>query len=796
MNLLKIQKTAIYLFIFGGTIAIFGLAAGQKASAADDFCTWTGAGGDSNYSTANNWSGCDNGHTPESGDTIILPNGPANKTVTLTGSTSLRNLQITGDGYTVTPSALPNFLVVQNSIDISGDNNTISAITYYLSSSDMYLTVSGDTNEFQRYIVLQPSAGGADFIMDISSTIETQNISNAGGTLIDTVIKMGEGTVIISGGTIVNGFDSTNGLDIVAGTWRCDDDRCVGEDANAVVIEEGGTSAAAVLELNNASINIENPIFIASTTGDPGTIRATLNATISGNINLMTTGVFEAAVSRTLTVSGGVSVDVGQTLHLNGSGNVVQSGIVSGSGGVTVGGNAQLTNTNTYSGSTTINGVATISDALALGSNAGGTTINDNGQLIVTEDTTGYTLDEDITLQGDGPSSTGALIISNSHASNMTLTGNIVMGGSGVITNNSTSGSAVLDTVISGTGDVTLTGNSGAINDFIIDGASPNTYNGTMKIDQGFVRFDKDGSVSGNLTVTAHASEYSGALHASGITNAISNTGTVTLTNNGANVASIDIDGTETIGGLVGNGAIDEATDTLVLNGTGNYEFTGDITVDTITKSGTGTQIFNNIDAQTINVTGGNLVVKGTTTATMTFANGSVLKGTGPIGNTAVAGTLAPGLSPGIMTVNGNLNLTNGIYQVELNGTTAGTGYDQAIVSGTTTLSGTTLSSSFGFVPVTGSTFTILRSATITGTFNGLSDGATLTVSGITMRVNYNLSASGEDTVTLTIISTASAPSTGFEKAFSPLLPLLAGLLVLGAGLSMTPRSAKRSRNR
>lgn len=783
-----------YFFALITVLLCLTLLSSPPASAADDTCTWTGSGGNSNFTNGSNWTGCDNSNVPQGGDTVVFPNGPTNKTVTVNTTIGVANMSFTGDNYTVNTPVPGDVVVVTNNINLSGNNSSIDAFIYFISSADTSLTVSGSGNEFLDILVLQPSSGGTHFTTNVSSSIDIPNISNASSTLIDSVIKTGEGTVVITGGTIVNGFESINGLDITAGTWRCEDDRCVGDAANDIVIEEGGTSAAAVLELNNASINIENPIFIASTSDDPGTIRATLNATVSGNVSLMTDGVFEAAASRTLTVSGGVSVDSGQTLHLNGSGNVVQSGVVSGSGGVTVVGNAQLTNTNSYSGATAINGVVTISDALALGSNAGSTTINDNGQLILIEDSTGYTLDEDITLQGDGPSGSGALLINNSHASDMILTGNIVMSDDGVITNSSTTGSVIIDTVISGTGDVTLSGNSGAVNDFSIDGPSANTYSGTMIINQGFVQFAKGGSVSGDLTVTAHASEDSGALHGSSVTNAISDTGTVTLTNNGAYVASIDLDGTETIGGLAGDGTIDESADTLALNGSGNYEFTGDITVDTITKSGSGTQIFNDVDAQTIDVTSGNLVIKGTTTAVLSFASGSTLKGTGPIGSASVAGTLAPGLSPGIMTVSGNLNLTNGTYQVELNGTTAGTGYDQSIVSGTTTLSGTTLSATLGFVPVTGTSFTIIRSATIAGTFNGLSDGATLTISGITMRVNYNLSASGEDTVTLTVLSVATAPSTGLGSAASPLLLISTGIVFLVISLAVILSDRRKAR--
>jgi len=502
----------------------------------------------------------------------------------------------------------------------------------------------------------------------------------------------------------------------------------------------------------------------------------------------MTTGVLEAASSRTLTASSGVNTVSGQSLQLGGNGTVVQAGVVNGGGGVTVTGNAQLTNTNSYSGTTTISGTLTISDASALGSNSVGTTINNNGQLVIIEGTGGgYTLDEDITLQGDGPSNTGAIIVSNSHASNMTLTGNLVLSGNTLITNNSVSGSAILDTVISGSGDITLTGNGGAANDFIIDGASPNTYSGTMTVNQGTVRFDKNGSVSNALTVAAHTTEDSSAVIGTSITNALSNSGAVTLTNASGHTANLIIDSTETIGGLSGNGVINTPSGTLVLNGTGSYTFTGDLTIDTLTKSGSGTQTVNDVDATTINVTGGVLVIKGTTSATTTFGSGSVLKGTGPLGNTVIAGTLAPGLSPGIMTINGNLNLTNGTYQAELNGTVAGTGYDQAVVSGTTTLSNTTLSASIGFVPAVGNSFTIVRSATISGTFNGLADGSTFTVSGINVRINYNLSATGEDTVVLTVVSLSTAPNTGLGQQ-----SILPTLFMLQAGIVLAVLSLKR----
>jgi hypothetical protein len=72
---------------------------------------------------------------------------------------------------------------------------------------------------------------------------------------------------------------------------------------------------------------------------------------------------------------------------------------------------------------------------------------------------------------------------------------------------------------------------------------------------------------------------------------------------------------------------------------------------------------------------------------------GQTLKGSGKfIGNLTVHGIHAPGDSPGIETVQGNYNML-GQLQIELAGTTPGTGYDQVLVSGTdpynSTLAGT-----------------------------------------------------------------------------------------------------------
>lgn len=115
----------------------------------------------------------------------------------------------------------------------------------------------------------------------------------------------------------------------------------------------------------------------------------------------------------------------------------------------------------------------------------------------------------------------------------------------------------------------------------------------------------------------------------------------------------------------------------------------------------------------TINVNSSTLTVSGTLT------NAGTIKGSGTIVNSNFTsiGTIAPGNSPGILSFTGNL-VNEGILNMEIGGTVAGTGYDKILVSGTMTISGT-LNVSFinGYTPVLGDEFTVIDAASSTGTF-------------------------------------------------------------------------------
>lgn len=102
-----------------------------------------------------------------------------------------------------------------------------------------------------------------------------------------------------------------------------------------------------------------------------------------------------------------------------------------------------------------------------------------------------------------------------------------------------------------------------------------------------------------------------------------------------------------------------------------------------------------------------------------TLTNNGTLKGNGTFVNNTFSnsGIIAPGNSAGTISFTGNV-VNNGVINIELGGSTAGSGYDQLKVTGSISLSGT-LNVVFinGYSPVAGDEFTIIDAASSTGSF-------------------------------------------------------------------------------
>jgi len=200
--------------------------------------------------------------------------------------------------------------------------------------------------------------------------------------------------------------------------------------------------------------------------------------------------------------------------------------------------------------------------------------------------------------------------------------------------------------------------------------------------------------------------------------------GTVVVNNLATGVMDIQVDG----------GAISGLRQTfnnagLVVKSAG----TGETTIQTPTTN-TGTievrsgvlkfyTYYNGYYTQTAGQTvlnGGNVLMFGPAPLRI---EGGVLTGAGTItGNVAIAGgTTAPGLSAGVLHVAGNYtqNAASSL-EIEIDGLTEGSEYDQVTATGTASLAGTleVLFPDSGFAPLPGDRYRILTAGNVTGTFD------------------------------------------------------------------------------
>jgi autotransporter-associated beta strand protein len=205
--------------------------------------------------------------------------------------------------------------------------------------------------------------------------------------------------------------------------------------------------------------------------------------------------------------------------------------------------------------------------------------------------------------------------------------------------------------------------------------------------------------------------------------------------------------GNITVGGVIsgsGFGIIKTGSNTLSLNASNTY--TGATTI----KAGTlellaGASLAS--PSLIVGDTGSTGAILDAITSGLIVANGQTVSGIGTIkGSTTIqlGGTLAPGNSAGILTNLGNVSLQAGSnFQMEINGATAGTGYDQLNVTGptsTVTLAGL-LSVTTGSTPTNGSLFFLIDNdgpSAISGTFsNAPINGNTYTFGSQQYAVSY-----------------------------------------------------------
>jgi autotransporter-associated beta strand protein len=234
------------------------------------------------------------------------------------------------------------------------------------------------------------------------------------------------------------------------------------------------------------------------------------------------------------------------------------------------------------------------------------------------------------------------------------------------------------------------------------------------------------------------------------------------------------------------SGGVDLNGQTLTVSGSGNTLMSGNITggapSSSLAKSGTGTltltgkntyQGTTQVLEGTLLLNGDQSTANGPTTVTVS-GGGTTLGGTGTIGGTVTVGSganIAPGnggnttaiLTTGALTLAPTSN-----FLVDINGTTAGTQYDQLNVKGTVTISGSNLVVTVGGTLTLGDKYTIINNDgmdAVSGTFAGLAEGATFSSGGDSFRISYQ-GGDGNDVV-LTSVTAVPEPSTWIGGALA-----------------------------
>ncbi|VTR93771.1 Uncharacterized protein OS=Skermanella stibiiresistens SB22 GN=N825_07995 PE=4 SV=1: Autotrns_rpt: Autotrns_rpt: Autotrns_rpt: Autotrns_rpt: VCBS [Gemmata massiliana] len=731
--------------------------------------TWTGGGGNNNWSNAANWGGI----APVTGDDLVFADLGMSVTAVndFAGGTSFSSITIQGANYTITG----------NAIGLTGDVST----TYSSGSSALLL----DTDLGGGDAIVAP--GGVLDFGGVISGLSGLTVSGGGALLLS-----GSGSNTYVGTTLV-----AEGVLVLnkAGAVAVPGNLTVGDgDGGELVqllaadqIADGATVAVgegAIFDLNGTSETFDDLIMQGSTVniGAGGTL--ILSSSISS---------FDAGNNTTALIQGG-------TLDLNGSGSfalvanddpsslidlritsVVANGGISKSGA----GVLALAGANTYAGATAVTvGAIQVEGDTALGATSGATTVSSGASVFF--DGSNLSVAEGFTISGTGYGTSGALASLNGA---VTISGNVNLAANSQI---GAAGSATLTingVIDDGGSTFNLTVLQGATGRTVLGGA--NTFDGNLVVNSGYLRATHGGALGDTATATTVTFDDTATLELSGGI-ALPATKSLTLTLNGANGGSaskiINVAGSNTISGTLlfaGNEQITVATGTsLTISGAisqsgGNRNL---LTAGSgvLTLSGT-----NSYTGGTF-VNGGRLVVDGSigTSSGAFVANGATIGGSGTVPAATVnsGGTLAPGGSPGIIST-GALSLNSGsIFSVELNGTTVGTQYDQANVTGAVSLGGT-LSVTLGFTPALGSTFVITANDgtdAVTGTFTGLAEGATFSVSGQTFQISY-VGGTGND-VTLTVLE---SPTATVASSVNPAVfgqPVTFSVTVAGSGATPT----------
>jgi len=732
---------------------------------------WYGCGGNGNWSTAGNWQGnslpvegnvlefrptaCQKSATNDYSDRVYntINIQAANyhlygNPVTLLGNvvadyaaggTSTVNMDIRaargglwGLEIFYSINVLTNNSALQIIGDILMDLDTAGGGIHVVGAGD--LTISGTISG--GYALFKEGTGDLTLLGSAANTFTGAVYVTAG------ILRLNK-TAVIPPGIVVGRVSVPGNLTIGSGTSGLISDVVwLGYHNQIANTSEVSIFSSGQLDLNGYSDTV-GPLTMTGGSVVTGTGTLTLNgdvacepaANVSGISGKLALG---SGSARNFDVSAGAHMQV--------------DAVVSGASGIalvkTNAGELILTAANTYDGPTVVaGGTLTVMHAQALGSNTNGTIVT-GGTLKLLNTAVS---DESLTVNGKGMlEATGASCAWNGAiALNTNLEVEV-----------NTSGALVLSNAISGSGEL-YKGWPGRLT---LTGAAANTYDGATIVNDGELVLSKPTgttAVPGFLQIGGGAASPVVRLMAS---QQIADTSPLTIVSS----ALLDLNGfSETIGLLVGSGQVALGSGTLtVSNEVGSYWFNGVISGSgKFIKAGAGSFTLNgtNTYSGTTTISNGTLCVNGSlsNSAVSLVATNCTLSGTGVVKSVNVAkGIISPGSSAGILISLGTVTIDPGTLQIELNGTNAGTGYDQLRALGAVNLGKATLNVTCNFAPPVGATFKVIDKVSggaVSGVFNGLPEGKVFAVSGLPFQISY-VGGDGNDVV-LTRVQSSSAVS-------------------------------------
>ncbi|WP_153110542.1 DUF4347 domain-containing protein [Propionivibrio limicola] len=611
-----------------------------------------------------------------------------------------------------------------------GSSVTVPTATTLDADDAGSLTIGGQSLALASALTVTNGVGDQLTINSALTGTGSSLTKTGAGTLVLSGTNTYSGTTTVSGGTLqTNSLGSTSGLNLDGSTLKTHS-TSLSSNAAIAVGGSGGT-----FDLSNGSMFLSGVVsgsgaLIVNSTNAGNVIRLGANNTYSGGTTL-NGGILDLASNTAigfgaLTVNGGKirsttsDFTLGNNLILGGTLTMSGSYALTFNGTVDLGGATRTINNSLVTPALTLNGAVSNGNLVVSNQSGGSLVLAGNNSYASTTISAGT-----LSIAGDANLGSGSVALDGS-------TSKLQVTGAGTIDNAFSLNNA--GAVISNANDVVLSGELSGTGNLNKEGSGTLTLTGTNTF------IGATSVAAGVLSISADANLGAGQVSLANSTT-LQVTGNTTIDNamalNGS--TTVTTDATVTLSGVI------SGTGSMSKQGTGVLELSG-----------------NNTFTGTTTVSGGKLTLTGSLTSAVSVDSGATFDGSGT--NTATVtvqsgGTLGINGSATEDLATGDLTLASGAtFIAEIGGASARTGYDQLKVTGAVNLTGATLSASIinSFVPTADNSFILIDNDgadAVVGTFAGLAEGATVTVSGRQFTISY-VGGTGNDVV-LTTSNTA-----------------------------------------